>query len=260
MPPSRIQALVCIDFDGTLVDPAVERSFPAELGEFLRALQAQGTAWAISTGRSLYQTVSGLASHGIEATPDFLITSERQLHRRTQFNRWIDVGKWNARCARDHYRVFRSNARFFKRVKAFIESETEARYVANEQEPAGVIATSDEEMEAICRFIDQELARVKNLGYERNSIYLRFGHAAYNKGSVMEELARVLELPPTSIFAAGDAHNDLSMLDGRVARMCACPANAVPAVKDLVTRTGGYVASQPAGAGTLEALVHYFGS
>jgi hydroxymethylpyrimidine pyrophosphatase-like HAD family hydrolase len=63
-----------------------------------------------------------------------------------------------------------------------------------------------------------------------------------------------LEIPREQIFAAGDHHNDISMLDGRFAACSACPANAIPEVKAAVEAAGGYVASKYHGAGVHEAL------
>ena len=62
----------------------------------------------------------------------------------------------------------------------------------------------------------------------------------------------------SNIFAAGDNHNDLSMLCGANARMVACPANAVPKVREMVRAAGGYVANAIAGEGMSQALDHYF--
>ena len=59
------------------------------------------------------------------------------------------------------------------------------------------------------------------------------------------------------IFAAGDHHNDISMLDGSFAAMPGCPANAIDAVKDAVQRAGGFVAKKDFGAGVHQALEHF---
>ena len=47
------------------------------------------------------------------------------------------------------------------------------------------------------------------------------------------------------------------MLDGKVAAMPSCPANAIPEVQIAVRNAGGYVAQQEAGAGVHEALLHF---
>jgi len=95
------------------------------------------------------------------------------------------------------------------------------------------------------------------LGYQRNTVYLRFSHADYNKGAALAELARLIDVPRDNIFASGDHHNDISMLDGKVAGMPSCPANAIDEVKDAVRVAGGYVAERDHGGGVYEALLHF---
>ena len=72
-----------------------------------------------------------------------------------------------------------------------------------------------------------------------------------------EVLARLLEVPRENIFASGDHHNDISMLDGKVAAMPSCPANAIQEVQDAVRNAGGYVAQKNHGSGVHEALLHF---
>jgi len=47
------------------------------------------------------------------------------------------------------------------------------------------------------------------------------------------------------------------MLNGKVAAMPSCPANAIPEVQNAVRNAGGYVAQQAHGAGVYEALLHF---
>ncbi len=258
MAKPQFTSLICTDFDGTLVDPAMDPPFPAELGACLAQLRNKGTAWAIATGRSLFQAVHGLTQNGISQPPDYIISSERDLFGRTAFNRYVPVGRWNARCAKDHRRLFKANARFFKRVKNHVLTETRARYIETPEEPAGIVATSDEEMDAICGFLHAQMPKVPGIGYERNTVYLRFSHSGYSKGSVIAHLTEHLKLTPDRVFAAGDNYNDLSMLDGRHAKHFACPSNAADAVKTAVREAGGIVAERPAGLGVLDALEHVF--
>jgi len=46
-------------------------------------------------------------------------------------------------------------------------------------------------------------------------------------------------------------------LNGKVAAMPSCPANAIPEVQNAVRNAGGYVAQQEHGAGVCEALLHF---
>jgi hydroxymethylpyrimidine pyrophosphatase-like HAD family hydrolase len=60
-------------------------------------------------------------------------------------------------------------------------------------------------------------------------------------------------------FAAGDNHNDISMLNPRHARMIATPSNGLVPIKEHVLKFGGFIATKPASEGMIEALGHYFG-
>ncbi len=139
----------------------------------------------------------------------------------------------------------------------FATNETRARLIYNFAGLEGLAAESEEEMERITDFIRQARARHPKLHYQRNGIYLRFCHADYHKGTALAELARLLEVPRENIFAAGDHHNDLSMLDGTFAAMPSCPANAIPEVQHAVRTAGGYIARKDHGAGVHEALLHF---
>jgi hypothetical protein len=112
-------------------------------------------------------------------------------------------------------------------------------------------------MDRLTRFIDRARAKAPKFNYQRNTVYLRFCHADYHKGAALAELSRLTNTPQSAIFAAGDHHNDLSMLDGRFAAMPACPANAIAEVKETVRRAGGWVAEKEVGAGVHEALQHF---
>ena len=78
-------------------------------------------------------------------------------------------------------------------------------------------------MDRIVRFIDEARVAHDKFHYQRNTIYLRFCHADYHKGAALAELSRLIEIPRENIFAAGDHHNDISMLDGRYAQVSRLP-------------------------------------
>lgn len=254
------QWLLCFDFDGTFIDPEQPTTVDPALAAILEQLREKGAAIAINTGRSLPQAVSGINACRLREIPDYLIAWERELYEPTKFRRWVDFGKWNKRCRKEHKKLFKSHRKLLAATQEFVEEHSGAKWIAEPEEPAGIIARDDAEMDHLCAFIDHELrkADIQLLSYERNSIYLRFAHARYNKGTTLAELARNLDVPRERIFAAGDNHNDMTMLGGDVAGMVGCPSNAVPEVKQQVTDAGGHVASLPAGAGTAEALQAFF--
>jgi hypothetical protein len=136
----------------------------------------------------------------------------------------------------------------------FVTQETKARLIYDSERLEGLVAENDEEMERITAFIEQAGARHPKLDYQRNTVYLRFCHADYHKGAALAELSRLIDVPREKIFAAGDHHNDISMLDGQFAAFPSCPANAIPEVKDAVCAAGGYVAQNEAALASMKLL------
>lgn len=248
--------LVSTDFDGTLVSHASDPVFDRACMELIRELQRGGAIWAINTGRSVGLLEEGLEDFSLPAQPDFILTSERDVFRPTA-NGWEPYGDWNARCAEAHAELYDSASSILAEVVDFVSRRTKARVIYESDAVAGLIATSEEEMDRLTEFIDQAKAHEPKFHYQRNTIYLRFCHADYHKGAALAELSRLTEIPREAIFAVGDHHNDISMLDGRYAAFPACPANAIDAVKAAVRGAGGRVAEKEFGAGVHEALQHF---
>ncbi len=253
--PAKIR-LISTDFDGTLVSHASDPVFDRACMELIRELQNEGAIWAINTGRSVGLLEEGLEDFAFTVEPDFILTSERDVFRPTERG-WKPYGDWNARCAQAHAELYQTASSVLAEVVDYVTRQTKARVIYEADEPAGLIASSEEEMDRLTRFIDQAKAGEPKFHYQRNTVYLRFCHSDYHKGAALEELSRLIEVSPSAAFAAGDHHNDLSMLDGRYAAMPGCPANAIPAVKEAVRRAGGWVAEREFGAGVHEALRHF---
>jgi HAD superfamily hydrolase (TIGR01484 family) len=254
---SRIQ-LLSIDFDGTLVSRTSDTVFDPNCMELIRELQDAGAIWAINTGRSVDLLETGLAEFALPIRPDFILTTERDVFRPGRNGeKWEPFGDWNKRCARDHADLFSSAGSILAEFVDFVTNQTKARLIYNSEGIEGLAAESEEEMNCITNFIRRARAGHPKLAYQRNGIYLRFCHADYHKGAALAELARLLDIARENIFAAGDHHNDLSMLDGRFAAMPSCPANAIPEVQKAVRTAGGYAAQNDHGAGVYEALLHF---
>ena len=142
-------------------------------------------------------------------------------------------------------------------MRKFVEQETNAQWASTEGDEAGIIASSDLEMDKILDFVES-LSRPGDLTFERNSIYLRFSHRRFSKGTGLVEAADRWGIGPDRILAVGDNFNDMSMLQPEVCEACGCPANSVVAVRDFVKYRGGHVASKPGSLGVMEIMRHYF--
>ena len=251
--------LLSFDFDGTLVIPDNDPAVRPEFFEMMRMMRHSHSAyWGINTGRSLMQAVQGLVDARFPFLPDYIIARENEIYMPNEFGRWVGVSDWNKRSHKEHHRLFRKCRRFLEKLRQWVEAETAAVWGMQDDEPAGIVASTASEMDMIVRKIEEVIHRKPKLSYQRNGIYLRFSHDQYHKGSAMVEVARLCGLTKQKIFAIGDSHNDLDMLDVRTAGLIACPGNACAEVKEQVAASGGYAARMDASAGTIEALCKLF--
>ena len=249
--------LISTDFDGTLVDHFATPPVNRELFSVLEELRARGVHWAINTGRDLHFVDDGLREFEFPVQPDFVLTAEREVFHRGPGGKWQDFGDWNSRCYSAHDTLFESASDFLSDIRTFLaETAGEAEPIWEGTRMVGLAAKSEEEMDRICVFLEKERSKVPGFAYMRNTIWVRFCHEAYSKGTALAELARLVGIKRAEIFAAGDHYNDLPMLDGIHAQWVACPSNAVEAVQKTVRAAGGYVAEGRCSTGIIEALAH----
>ena len=247
--------ILSFDFDGTLHDPAEKPPVPASFFETILDLrQTKGAVWGINTGRSMQHVLEGFIESNFPFLPDWVVAREREIHFPNTFGRFAAHRDWNDRCEKEIHKLFKRSKKTLKAVRKEVEEHTGAQYIEMHGEPAGLISRTEEEMEWIVERITPLIAAIPDLGWQRNSIYLRFGHRNYQKGSTLSEVARLFELDTARTFAAGDSHNDIEMLSPEHSGYAACPANAVAAIRELVAARGGLVTTAAHGQGIVEAL------
>jgi HAD superfamily hydrolase (TIGR01484 family) len=251
--------ILSFDFDGTLHDPAGSPPVPVAFFEEIRRLrETRGAVWGINTGRSMPQVVEGFIESRFPFLPDWVVAREREIYFPNSFGRFLPHTDWNKRCEKDIHKLFKKARKVLKKIRHEVEEHTGAQYIEMDGEPAGLISRTEEEMEWIVGRIAPIMAEVPELGWQRNSIYLRFGHRNYQKGSTLTEVARLHGLGTAQTFAAGDSHNDIEMLSSAHCAYAACPANAVGAIRDAVATRGGLVTRAAHGYGVVEALRAFF--
>ena len=249
--------LLSTDFDGTLIDHEASPAVAPDLFEWLVALREQGVLWALNTGRDLAFALDGLRDFQFPLLPDYILTNEREIFHRDPHGEWQDYGDWNRRCLLAHKQLFQNEAAFLHEMLRYLREETRAHIISENGEPVGLCAADDAEMD---RFVAHFHACRKPdslFHYQRNTVYLRFCHTAYSKGTALGELCRLVRIPASETFAVGDHYNDISMLDRRYAHWTAAPANAVEPVKAAVRKSGGYIAAASHSEGVVEAIRHF---
>ncbi len=246
--------LLSTDFDGTLVEHGAIPPVAPALFEALVALRERGVLWAINTGRVLWHIEAGIREFDFPFPPDYVLTSEREVFHRDASGKWVDFGDWNVRCAKDHDWLFSQASPLLADIHARFDGEPWAHFEKDGDRMVGIVTETNEQMDDVCEFLERERVRVPGFNFMRNTIYLRFCHEAYSKGTALGELARLTGIEREEVFAAGDHYNDIPMLDGRFAKWVACPSNAHDAVKRAVNDAGGHVALGAASYGVVESL------
>jgi HAD superfamily hydrolase (TIGR01484 family) len=257
--PAVATAILSFDFDGTLHHPSEYPPVPVDFFETIRQLrEEQGVVWGINTGRSMAQMVDGFIESRFPFLPDWVVAREREVYFPNNFGRWLPETKWNKRCEKEIHALFKRSKKLLARLRQEVEQHTGAQWIEVEGDPAGIISKTEEEMEWIVDHIGSIVAAEPNLAWQRNSIYLRFGHRDFQKGSSLTHVAGHYQLPVSRRFAIGDSHNDFEMLDPVNTGMIACPSNAVQDIKGHVSSHGGLITQAAHGHGAVEALKHYF--
>jgi hypothetical protein len=249
--------LVCTDFDGTIAD-GEGNPISIEFFERLARARRHGrVCWVINTGRTFESLHDELIKRKAPIWPDWAVALEREIWL-VRNQRGIGWFEWNRKCEVLHSQLFDAVKPIWKLIEDYIARHTEANLVEDAGSPVGIIADSEEEADEIFAYITPLLQNWPNLVAVRNSIYFRFSHRSYHKGSCLEAIAGGLGIVPAEIMAVGDHFNDLPMLDCRYARHLACPANAIDQVKEKVRAQGGYVASTEVAEGMVEAWDQLF--
>jgi hydroxymethylpyrimidine pyrophosphatase-like HAD family hydrolase len=189
--------------------------------------------------------------------PDFLLVHEREIHSRIGGG-WTAHAEWNNSCRERHAQLYGMAGEVFAAIEQMAgESGNTITLLYEEHGLAGLVTRTEEVMACVAENVGQMASRLPDFSFQRNTVYMRFCHRDYHKGSVLRELCDLVNIHRDEVLAAGDHFNDLSMLDGENAAMTACPANAIDPVKEIVRRAGGHVAEKSWADGIAEALCYY---
>jgi HAD superfamily hydrolase (TIGR01484 family) len=248
--------LISTDFDGTLHAEHEDPPVPHDLQELIASLQARGAKWVINTGRDLGSLMESLGRARLRIKPDYVVVVEREIYCH-QEARFTDLPEWNDRCRSMHAELFGRVNRDVPRLAAWVNQRNRATVYADSYSPFCIIADTNDEMDSIQQMMEAYCVEVPGLTVVRNDVYSRFSHVAFNKGTALAELGRLIGVVPEETFAAGDHYNDIPMLSGLYAKCIVCPDNAIPPIKELVRQQRGYISHQPWGHGVARGLEHY---
>ena len=248
--------LIVADLDGTIIGPKDEHEIYAPFRLKLEELRQRfGTRWSVNTGRSkksFKRAYTPLASLGI--TPDFVIVKHAYVysvklwgyrpHYLWNIQTWLAIIR-----TRVHSRILIGRfaatiASRFRRVKCIRRGPSKMLFRFRDTETM-------ESAYYLLRVLTQPHG---NLIISQYSTDLVLSTIPFTKGVAVAHLAAHIGVSRENVLCIGDGHNDMSMLDGSIAGMTACPANATSEVMRTVHRSKGHISAKFSLAGTLEAI------
>ena len=249
--------LVCTDFDGTLAGENPDEPLAPEFFRWLStSRKVSEVSWVVATGRSWESLREALLTHEAPVMPDWIVTVEREIHQ-VKEGQAHSLEAWNKCCTETHQALFGRHGALLERIEREIGSTDEVTVIPDAG-AIGLIAGSKESIQRTDALVNEIIREHPEISTVRNGPYFRFAHVDYHKGSCLAEIQKLLDLPSSSTFIAGDNLNDLPMLQRKFGHFLACPSNSVSEVITQVKKEGGYIASQEAGSGIAEALFHWF--
>jgi len=250
--------LLGFDFDGTLADITKGHSVSSSFFSTLASLQeAAPTSWGICTGRSLEFLVEGMKKAKFAYFPDFVVTQERDIHYRITDElktSYRPDSNRNNLAQEALQALFKENNNVLGKIQEFVKTETKAQWINIPGDPAGIIATSEREVDKIVEVYNTYANKTAKLEYQRSTIYLRFSHKDYCKGSAIQYLQTQFSILHSNTLVMGDNYNDLTMLNSDIAKYYGAPANAVPLLRNTLNNNGGFISSAKYTEGVIEAL------
>ncbi len=248
--------LIATDLDGTLIGNADEFPMYSEFRDRLMRLQREnGTAWAVITGRtfrSFREFFAPLKVMGL--APDVIIIRHAYIYTLGKFGYkphvfwnlrillllWLDrmqsrraIAEWHAVITRVSHGV-RTVKRKRNRLWLRFNTEEAAAFAAAE----------------LGRRVDS-FHHFKVFHY-RKEVDVR--SVPFTKGMALSQMARHMGIDRENILAIGNGHNDISALDGSVAKFTGCPANSEAEVMSVVHESGGHIADHPSLRGVVEIV------
>ncbi len=248
--------LIGFDFDGTLADPTQGHSVSELFFQTLElAKQHAPLAWGICTGRSLEFLLEGMEKAQFPFWPDFIVTQERDLfYLNARGDQYEPDEERNSTAEKELKALLAENSATLDKAQSYIENNTEGQWVSIAGDPAGIIATHESEIGEVVKIYQACDQKTSNLEYQRNTIYLRFSHKDYCKGTALQYLQRTYMLSHSRTLVMGDNYNDLTMLNSDIAKYFGGPQNSIITLKEVLNANGGFITQANYAHGVTEAI------
>jgi len=248
--------LLGFDFDGTLADPSNNHSVSQRFFQVLTELKKEcSIAWGICTGRSLEFLIEGMEKAGFPYWPNYVVTQERDIfYLDASGSHYVADVQRNQAAEKALKTLFINNAATIAKVKSYVNDRTNGQWVSEPNDPAGIIAEVDSEIAEAVKIYNECPQRCSDLHYQRNTIYLRFSHRNYCKGTAIKYLQRTYSIDHSKTLVMGDNYNDITMLNSDVAKYYGGPANSIKMLKNALLDNQGFITKASYADGVVEAI------
>ncbi len=257
MPPTL--RMIATDLDGTITGDSKELPLYSEFRQRIDHLRAKYDAvWVVCTGRSLnsYSRVTD-AMEVVGMAPDYVILKHAYVYRRLRGIYRPHV-RWNLRI-RMH--VLMSSLHIRSAIQEWHKQITATSHrvttIHRRRNRLCLRFESDEACDAAYQLLNEKAREFRYLVVFRYLQEIDVRMVPFTKGLALHDLAERLGVSRDEILAIGNGNNDISMLNGQVARYTGCPGNAELSVIDAVHASGGHIAHNHTLAGTIDVLDAY---
>ena len=233
--------LLITDLDGTLLGRKDEHENYRQLHAKIAELRMRyNTAWAISSGRSISsfrKVFKPLTAEGI--SPDYVIAKHAYIY---SLEKWGCLPHliWNTRITRHIWTHSAMSGKAMRDCKKAIMGKfRRVELTCDRSDRLCLRFKNTDTIEPALQLVKKMTARNRDLQVFQFMNVLEIRSVPFTKGLAASELSHQLSIPREEILAIGDGLNDISMLNGSVAGMTACPANANTEVVQAVHNNHG---------------------
>src|SRR5262249_36286504 len=146
--------ILSTDFDGTLHAEYEDPPVPYDLQHLIGDLQSKGLSWVINTGRDLSSLMETLGRARLSIWPDYVVTVEREIHRRDG-SHYVALDEWNGACHAAHEQLFARVRQDVPRLTKWIQSRFTATIYEDAYSPFCLIAGNNPEADVIHAYLEE---------------------------------------------------------------------------------------------------------
>ncbi len=252
--------LLATDLDGTLIGKMNELHAYEEFRKLLSTFRDKhGTIWVACTGRPLRSFLHFfIPMQEMDLAPEYVIVKHAYIYRLTRFgyrphyawNFFIRYHIWSSQlCMKETLN------KWHRMITGMCEGVTPVYHRRNR---LCLRFNSEEAAEAAAQVLTEKAKAFRHLQVYQFLQEVDIRMVPFTKGLALGELADRLGINAAHILAIGNGHNDISMLDGSVAKMTGCPVNAETDVMAVVHRSRGHIAKKKVLGGVIEIMRAYF--